>query len=66
MPITQAALEAAVDKALLLAADGDGAIARRQLAERELSLTGRGIPAYDALYRQVAGSGRRAGGAVHG
>jgi len=55
VPVTRDALVAAVDHALVLADDHDGAAARQQLAERELSLSGRGIPAYDALYRALAG-----------
>lgn len=54
LPITRDALVNAVERLLVLTADVEGADRRRRLAARELSLTGRGIPAYAALYRQVA------------
>jgi len=54
LPITREALSVAVDRAFTLAADPEGAANRRRVAERELSLTGRGVPAYDALYSEVA------------
>jgi len=54
VPIAQGALAAAAAQALALIGDDDARLACRDIAWRELSLSDRGIPAYDALYRQVA------------
>jgi glycosyltransferase involved in cell wall biosynthesis len=54
LPVTRQALVEAIDRAFRLAEDAAGATVRRELAARELSLAHRGIPAYAALYDQVA------------
>jgi glycosyltransferase involved in cell wall biosynthesis len=59
VPVERPALEAAARRALALVGDDSAARACREVARRELSLTRRGIPAYDALYRQVAAARAR-------
>jgi glycosyltransferase involved in cell wall biosynthesis len=59
VPIDRPALAAAATSALALIGDERAGRACREVARRELSLTSRGIPAYDALYRQVGAAERR-------
>ena len=54
VPADRAALVAVAARALPLIGDETAREACREAARRELSLSGRGVPAYDALYRLVA------------